>query len=170
VTQAVSQALLQFGRTGARGADRGEVVRFLGYAAARSRLAGARVGVVVAIPAIIDTLRVVQLTYGVGTPAQALVGEALADPARMWSAVARVRHDRDALSDQLIDLPIVRRVYPSEANFLLVELRDHSTGVAALRSASIAVADTSCDVPDTIRISVGTPISNDRLVVVLRDT
>ncbi len=132
-------------------------------------LAGARIGALIATPTIVDTLRVIQLTYGVGGPAQELLDTALADPTRMWDDVARIRQSRDVLATQLRAVPLVRRVYPSEANFLLVQLHAHRPALAALRAASIVVADTARDVPDTIRISVGLPDANDRLVQVLLD-
>ncbi|MEO7261935.1 MAG: aminotransferase class I/II-fold pyridoxal phosphate-dependent enzyme [Jatrophihabitantaceae bacterium] len=130
-------------------------------------LAGARVGAAVADPSVLHALRLIQLTYGVGAPALDLVSAALEDPERMHANVATIRTSRDAMARQLAQLQVVRRVYPSEANFLLVELVDDAVRVA-LAEASISVTDTSGDVPHTIRVSVGTDAGNQRLIEVLR--
>ncbi|MBP9065661.1 MAG: aminotransferase class I/II-fold pyridoxal phosphate-dependent enzyme [Candidatus Microthrix sp.] len=127
-------------------------------------LAGARIGAAVGQPALLDTLRIIQLTYGVGSPAQALLGVALADAATLEANVAALVEQREDLRNQIAALPFVRRVYPSETNFLLVEVEEHEHALTALGSAGITVADTSRDVPDTLRISVGTSEANRQLV------
>ena len=66
-------------------------------------------------------------------------------------------------------MPIVARVFPSDANFLLVEFRDSRRALAAGKSAGLLMRDFSA-VPGLghcLRISVGTPEQNERLMTVL---
>jgi histidinol-phosphate aminotransferase len=130
-------------------------------------LAGGRIGAVLADSSILDALRMVQLTYGVSAPALELISEALDRPERMRADVDRIVAARDELTCRLAALEVVRRVYPSEANFVLVELANDAA-MRALADAAIVVADTSSDLPGTVRIAVGPDESNERLLSVLQ--
>jgi histidinol-phosphate aminotransferase len=130
-------------------------------------LAGIRLGAVVADPLILHTLRLVQLTYAVGSPALRIAQERLGEPARVAQDVQQVRRERDRLARHLGGLEIVKRVYPSDANFLLVAFQDAAAAHRALLDAGILVADCRRQVPDTLRISVGTAEQCGRVIDVL---
>lgn len=132
-------------------------------------LAGARAGAVIADPLILHTLRLVQLIYSFGTPGQRHVQEALAEPARMQQNVQRIRAQRDRFAQELARLPIVKRVYPSDTNFLLVAFNDAAGAYEALLNAGILVADTCRQVPGTLRITTGTVEHCAQVVGVLRE-
>ncbi|MBL2516297.1 histidinol-phosphate transaminase, partial [Klebsiella pneumoniae] len=63
-------------------------------------------------------------------------------------------------------LPAVRRVYPSQANFLLVRLRDAQAALDALQGAGVVVRDMRHlpGLHDALRITVGTHDQNRRLL------
>ena len=67
------------------------------------------------------------------------------------------------------ELPGVRRVYPSQANFLLVRFDDADQAFARLLAAGIVVRDMRAlpQLADALRISVGTPTQNQRVLAVL---
>jgi histidinol-phosphate aminotransferase len=131
-------------------------------------LAGARVGAVISDPMILYTLRLVQLSYAFGTPGQRHVQEALEEPAKMKQDVQRIRAQRDRFAQDLQRLAIVKRVYPSDTNFLLVAFNDALSAHKALLNAGILVADTCRQVPDTLRISTSTAEHCDQVIDVLR--
>ena len=135
-------------------------------------LAGARCGVGIASPAVIELLQKVRAPYPLATPAVEAVCGAL-DGDGIALARASVRRLVDArvqLAEDLSTLPIVDRVFPSEANFLLVRVRDLRPALDACRSDGIIIRDRSHELglERCVRITVGTPEDNARLVAALR--
>jgi histidinol-phosphate aminotransferase len=131
-------------------------------------LAGARVGAVLADAAVVDVLRRVIPPYSMPTPTIEAVLEALAPAplARARARIEEIRGERRRVAAALAALPLVRRVHPSEANFLLVECRDAAAALARARAAGLLLRDFSRGplTPDALRITIGTPAQNDRLL------
>lgn len=134
-------------------------------------LAAARIGCVVAAPALVTVLRACQAPYPLPTPCVSLALAALAPQAiaATTARVAVIRDARDALSAQLAALPGVRRVYASDANFLLVRFTDANAAFAALLAAGVVVRDQRAapGLGDALRITIGTPDENARVLAVL---
>ena len=83
--------------------------------------------------------------------------------------VALLNSERVRLAEALADLPRVRKVWPSDANFLLVEVDDARGLYDELLDAQVIVRDRSkvlgCE--GCLRISVGTPQENDKVIAVI---
>lgn len=131
-------------------------------------LAGARCGAVLADPTVVELLRRMIPPYALPAPTIEAVLTALEEP-RLVQARARMRQlvaERDRLAPALGRLPIVTKVWPSEANFLLVETRDAARFLAAGVRAGLLLRDFSAGpyTPGCVRVSVGTPEQNDRLL------
>ena len=75
--------------------------------------------------------------------------------------------ERNRLISALPTLASVRRVYPSDANFILVEFENPRDIYSRLLSERIVVRDRTNAVANCLRISVGTREENDRLLNVL---
>ena len=134
-------------------------------------LAAARIGVAIAAPELIAVLRRCQAPYPVPGPVAQLGVQALS-PASSETTKARievVRGERERLRAALADLPIVRRVYPSQANFLLLRLEDADAAFRALLDAGIVVRDQRAarGLGDALRITIGTPEQNARVLSAL---
>jgi histidinol-phosphate/aromatic aminotransferase/cobyric acid decarboxylase-like protein len=73
------------------------------------------------------------------------------------------------MQDRLQRMPVAERVFPSDANFVLVEFRDARQALEAGRSAGLLVRDFSAapGLANCLRISVGTPEQNERLLAAL---
>jgi histidinol-phosphate aminotransferase len=131
-------------------------------------LAGARLGTVIASEEIIGLLRRIIPPYAI--PAST-VEEVLAlteAPQRALSA-ARIRtllDERRHMHERLERCANVARVFPSDANFLLVECHDAGRFFAASKSAGLIVRDFSSypGLANCLRISIGTPEQNQRLL------
>jgi histidinol-phosphate aminotransferase len=136
-------------------------------------LAAARIGCVIADPALTQMLRRCQAPYPVPTPCADLALSALTTDALATTRerVAIVKRERDALRIKLAAGAGVRRVYPSQANFLLVRFDDPGAAYAALLAAGIVVRDQRAapQLHDALRISIGTPEQNARVVAALAD-
>ncbi|MEU3737779.1 aminotransferase class I/II-fold pyridoxal phosphate-dependent enzyme [Streptomyces sp. NPDC032198] len=127
-------------------------------------LAGARCGIALARPGIIDALRRVQVPFGFTDASQAAVRDRLTNTRRPLAAIRHIRAERDRMAGLLADHPAVERVFPSEANFLLVRLHQHERVMEQLHHAGIVVADVSFLIPGTCRISIGNRRANDALL------
>lgn len=116
-------------------------------------LAGLRLGYGVASIPIIDALRRVQPPWSVNTPAQVAGLAALSDLEYLqWSRDA-VRESRALLAEGLTALGV--KVFPSAANFILVEVGDAQAMREALLKKGFAVRDcTSFGLPSMIRLGV----------------
>ncbi|MDJ1136999.1 aminotransferase class I/II-fold pyridoxal phosphate-dependent enzyme [Streptomyces iconiensis] len=130
-------------------------------------LASARCGVALAHPGIIEALRRVQVPFGFTNASQRAVRNRLTNSRPVLAAVRRIRAERDHMAATLAQHPAVERVFPSEANFLLVRLHEHERVMDHLRGAGILVADTARLVPGTCRLSIGTRRANNALLAAL---
>lgn len=134
-------------------------------------MAGLRVGLAFAASPIIELLSRVKPPYNVSGIAQQAVIAALDDGASEiagWIKTAKTERESMALS--LSDLPFVRIVYPSDANFLLARVTDAVAIYRLLLDEGIVVRDRSQVElrEECLRITVGTAEDNDRLLKALR--
>ncbi len=131
-------------------------------------LAGARCGTVIAAPEVIEFLGNVLPPYTFPTPSIELVIEALS-PESLRVAEERItliKRERQRLAQSLRDLPDVAHVYPSDANFVLIETRNGARFAEIARRAGILVRTFAAEpaLTDCVRITVGRPEDNDRLL------
>src|SRR3546814_15259333 len=84
--------------------------------------------------------------------------------------VTEIRIERARLALRLAALPGVRRVYPSQGNFLLVRFADADMAYARLLAAGVVVRDMRQlpQLDDALRITIGTPVQNDVVVSTLQ--
>lgn len=135
-------------------------------------LAGARIGAVITGRELAGVLRRCQAPYPVPAPCLELALAALRPEVlvRTEANISRVRGERERVAAALRELPGVGRVYPSEGNFLLVRFTDAEAAFGRLLSAGIVVRDQRAapGLEDALRITIGTPAQNDRVLQALR--
>ena len=134
-------------------------------------LAGARCGALIASEAIVGLLSRILPPYALPASSVEAVLRLTAEPQRR-QAQARVdtlRAERERMHARLAALPGVRRVLPSDANFLLTEFAAPQAALAAGCSAGLLLRDLSANprLPGCLRLTVGTPEQNERLVAAL---
>lgn len=149
--------------------DRFENVAVLRTLSKAYALAAVRLGTVIADPRLIGVLRRCQAPYPLPRPCvdAALAGLA---PDRVESTRANVRTvvaERGRLAAALARRPGVVRVYPSDANFLLVRFGDAEGAYQRLLQARVVVRDMRATLPDALRITIGRPDENDRVIAAL---
>ena len=134
-------------------------------------LAGARLGTLIAGAEIVGLLKRIIPPYAI--PAST-IEEVLALTGAPQRAMAAARintllEERDRMRARLEVLRCVARVYRSDANFLLVEFRDARRALEAGMAVGLLVRDFSAapGLKDCLRISMGTPAQNDRLLTAL---
>jgi histidinol-phosphate aminotransferase len=135
-------------------------------------LAGARCGAVIAHADIIDLLKRVLPPYSMSTGSIEAILTALT-PAGVTLAqqrIAAICAQRDQLALELADCPLIDAVLPSEANFVAVISSQPATLCerAKRRGLLIRSFDQQRIIPGLVRISIGTPAQNSRLLEALR--
>jgi histidinol-phosphate aminotransferase len=135
-------------------------------------LAGARCGTLIANPEIIALLRKVIPPYAITQLTVEAALRLLAAPqiAIMKSRITEICSERARITDAIRKLADVKRVWPSHANFILVEFADPERALTRARAASLLIRDVRAQfgLPRTVRISIGTAEQNDRLLGALR--
>ncbi len=131
-------------------------------------LAGARCGTLVASEEIIALLKRIIPPYAIPSSTVEEVLKLTEAPQRSI-ANERIRTllaERERMRLRLASMHSVRQVFHSDANFLLVRCRDSRSVLQAGKSAGLLVRDFSSAprLEDCLRISVGTPEQNERLV------
>ena len=134
-------------------------------------LAGARCGTLIATPEVVALLRKLIPPYALTQPTIETVLGALA-PEQVAAARERVewiRGERERLASALASLAAVVHVWPSAANFLLVQFRDASAAFDRARAAGLLVRDVRSQpgLGSHLRITIGTAEQNARLLAAL---
>lgn len=134
-------------------------------------LAGLRLGMCFASEEIISILNKVKYPYNINTRTQELVQEAIQDKYKKEIWVEEIIAQREKLIKALKGVSIVDKVFPSDANFLLVRVKDALVTYRHLTDRKIVTRDRSkvtlCY--NCLRITVGTPQENELLVQALKE-
>lgn len=132
-------------------------------------LAGLRIGMAFASQQIIDVLNKIKPPYNINTASQQLAIKALDNLDQINQWIRETVEQRKLLASALVTLPFVIKVYPSEANFLLVKTTAPSDLYNYLITQQIIVRDRSnvtlCE--GCLRITIGTPEENQKLLTTL---
>jgi histidinol-phosphate aminotransferase len=133
-------------------------------------LAALRLGMAFASPEIIAYLNKVKPPYNINAVTQALALSALQNNSQVESWKNTILAERDLLVKSLGELPQVEKIYPSDANFVLVKLQGADTIYKKLVDLQIVVRNRSkvtlCE--DCLRITIGTPEENVLLINALK--
>lgn len=133
-------------------------------------LAGLRVGMAFASKRIIEILNKIKPPYNINVLSQQLVLEALNNKAQVDLWVKEIITEREQLCVDLSKFSFILKVYPSEANFLLVKIIDGANLYNHLVADNIVVRNRSnvilCN--NCLRISIGTKEENKLLIETLK--
>jgi histidinol-phosphate aminotransferase len=129
-------------------------------------LAGIRLGMAFASPEIISYLNKVKPPYNISEPVQELAIKALEEIGQVNDMIVTLVNERQNMVTALLQNEEVVKIYPSDANFLLVKFKDASVLYKYFVEQGIVVRDRSnvvlCE--GCLRITVGTPLENTKLL------
>jgi histidinol-phosphate aminotransferase len=129
-------------------------------------LAGIRLGMAFASPEIIGYLNKVKPPYNISEPVQELAVKALEEIGQVNDMIVTLVNERQNMVSSLLQNEEVVKIYPSDANFLLVKFKDASGLYKYFVEQGIVVRDRSnvilCE--GCLRITVGTPLENTKLL------
>ena len=129
-------------------------------------LAGARVGYMVADKEICDVMNKMKYPYNLSSPAQKAALISLGKKESVIKVRDKIISERKKLAVQLSELKSVIKVYPSEANFLLVKVTNADRIYKKLQKAGIVIRNRSnqLNLSGCLRVTVGTEEENKKLL------
>ncbi len=129
-------------------------------------LAGLRLGIAIASKAIIRFMMSVKAPYNVNKLTLRSAEEALENIDLMHTHVDELLQERKRMRSALENIPSIQKVFPSDANFLLVRVPGALSVYRQLAESGIIVRyrgdQIHCN--DCLRITVGTQAENDLLI------
>lgn len=132
-------------------------------------LAAARVGVAYANKEIISFYNKVKPPYNVSELNQKAAIKALKNYSSYQENLKIILKEKEQLKNNLQELNLVRKIYPSDANFLLIEVDNADKIYNTLVAKQIIIRNRNKQVSNCIRISVGTSEENQKLITALKE-
>ncbi len=171
----VDEAYVEFGERPSLARRAGEIANLvvLRTLSKAFGLAGCRIGSVIAAPEVIGLLRRIIAPYPLPTPAVTAAMQALSPSARKrrQKQLALLTNEKPGLVAALGNHPAIVDVWPGKANFVLVRTVPGAGLVEAAALAGIRLRDQSAQpgLADCVRITLGTPDENRRLIAFLKE-
>ncbi|MBA3682461.1 MAG: histidinol-phosphate transaminase [Bacteroidetes bacterium] len=134
-------------------------------------LAALRLGLAIASPEIISVFNKIKSPYNISSLSQTLALKVLNDPKKIIKEIKKLTAARKKLSLAFLDFSFITKVYPSEANFVLVKTTNANKLYNYLAKNKIIIRNRSniamCE--DCLRITVGTKEENKLLLTALNN-
>lgn len=126
-------------------------------------LAGERIGAVIAAPCLIENLHKILAPYPLTQSSIGVALDALGPNGLIQNAERRrlLVSERVRMAELLPQSPWIESIFPGVANFLLVQTKNSAALVGHLRKFGILARDRDREIPNTVRLSIGTPEEND---------
>ena len=129
-------------------------------------LAGARLGCAIGSKPVIQMLRKVLPPYPMTRPVMDVAVKALeaVHQDQLTNIRNIIKEERERVSMALNASMDVERVWPSATNFLLVKVRDPVMMMKKAADHGVILREMSAQIPRTIRVTLGLPEDNNRLL------
>ena len=127
-------------------------------------LAGVRVGMAFSNPVIVQYFNKLKPPYNISTINQNAALGKLGQIEQYKGQVFKIKKERARLSVILSKMSNIEKVYPSDANFLLIKVKNADYIYNALVSMSIIIRNRSSLIDNCLRITIGKKSENDLLI------
>ncbi|WP_372641745.1 histidinol-phosphate transaminase [Ancylomarina sp.] len=134
-------------------------------------MAGIRLGIGLSSVEIIEILNKIKQPYNVNTLTQNKALELLSYEETYQERINTLLEERNAMMNELRSHSFVEKVFPSQANFILIRVKDANALYQFLIEKGIVIRNrtTISRLKNCLRISIGTPIENQELYKFLRE-
>jgi histidinol-phosphate aminotransferase len=134
-------------------------------------LAGIRLGICYASAAIIAVLNKIKPPYNVNELTQKRALERLANPTKIKEEINSIIAQREQLLKVLSEVKFVSKIYPTEANFILIKVDNANQRYDELIAKGIVIRNRTtqplCE--NTLRLTIGTKEENQKLIAALKN-
>ena len=133
-------------------------------------LAGIRLGICYGSEEIIAVLNKIKPPYNVNELTQQRALERLSEPEKIKGEISSIIEQRVKLLEVLVDVNFVEKIYPTEANFILIKVDDANKRYDELIAKGIVIRNrtTQALCENTLRLTIGTEEENKKLIEVLK--
>ncbi|MDV3955224.1 histidinol-phosphate transaminase [Elizabethkingia anophelis] len=131
-------------------------------------LAAVRVGIAYSSPEIIALFNKTKPPYNVSQLNQEAALIALLDDKRYQSEIKTILAEKERLEKEFLQLSLIKKIYPSDANFILVEVNDPDGIYNNLVQQKIITRNRNSVIAGCIRITIGTTEENNQLIAALK--
>lgn len=127
-------------------------------------MAGLRIGMAFSNPEIISLLNKVKPPYNISSLNQEAVLKTLKNASEINKQLELILKQREHVISALNDLEIVKKIYPTDANFLLAEVENANKLYDYLVNEKVIIRNRNSVVKNCVRITIGTPEENKKLI------
>jgi len=132
-------------------------------------MASVRVGIAYASEEIIQFYNKVKPPYNISQPNQNAILNTLKDENIKFSEnIKLILQEKKLLIENLEQLDLVKKIYPSDANFILIEVENANTVYQKLVDENLIVRNRNSVIKNCLRITVGSPEENEKLIETLK--
>jgi histidinol-phosphate aminotransferase len=131
-------------------------------------LASVRVGMAFCSEAIVSLFNKMKPPYNISSINQRAVLNKLEHLEEYNKQVLMIRSERKRLASLLGKIKLVEKIFPSDANFLLVKVKDANTLYNMLVEKNIIVRNRNSVIGNCLRITIGKKSENDQLIKALK--
>jgi histidinol-phosphate aminotransferase len=131
-------------------------------------LAAVRVGMAFSSTDIIQYFNKLKPPYNISTINQKAALRKLGKTDEFRKQVKKIKEERERLTEILKKMKVTEKVYPSDANFLLIRVKDANFVYNTLIDKNIIVRNRNSVIGNCIRITVGKPYENNKLINALK--
>ena len=131
-------------------------------------LAAARIGMAFSNRSVMQYFNKLKPPYNISTINQKAVLSKLGRIEEYKTQVIKIKKERERLSSILIKMKITEKVFPSDANFLLVKVKNADYIYKTLVNKNIITRNRSSIINNCLRITIGKKSENDKLVNALK--
>ncbi|MBC8754952.1 histidinol-phosphate transaminase [Kordia sp. YSTF-M3] len=129
-------------------------------------MAGIRLGICYASLAIIEILNRIKPPYNVNLLTQAYALERIQDQEGVQLEIAQIQNNKDYLTKALKNVNFITKIFPSDANFILVKVDDANLRYNQLIAKGVVIRNRTtqplCE--NCLRLTVGTELENKKLI------
>jgi histidinol-phosphate aminotransferase len=131
-------------------------------------MAAARVGMAFSGKEIMGLLNKVKPPYNISSINQKAVLNRLNKASDLKNIIVKIKNEKARVAAALLKLKSAERVFPSDANFLLVKVKDANYIYNTLVKKNIIIRNRTSVVHNCLRITIGKRSENDTLIKALK--
>ncbi|MCE5345125.1 MAG: histidinol-phosphate transaminase [Bacteroidales bacterium] len=132
-------------------------------------MASVRIGMAFMNSDLVHYFNKMKPPYNISTINQKAAMRKLAKVEDYKTQVKKIKEERTRLSSELHKLACVEQVYPSEANFILIKVKDSSYMYNTLIGKEIIIRNRNSVISNCLRITIGTKTENNKLIKALKE-
>jgi len=130
-------------------------------------LAGLRLGYGIASEEVATYYNTVRSPYNINAVAQNIALKRLKEKAELYKGIEQTLNEKVRLQTALSDFTFVKKVYPSDTNFILVEFSEAASVYHHLNKNKISTSLRHPEIENCLRITIGNGEENNKLLEIL---